>query len=138
MSTVQEAKLARKREYNRHWRARNPDYQKNWWSGLSEDKRRQYMLTHKATGAQRRNDYRRLYGITPEDYDRMLAEQGGCCAVCGSDKPGGKPPRDVRFHVDHCHVTGKARGLLCVSCNVHIGWLERKQAAVAAYLEKHK
>lgn len=51
------------------------------------------------------------YGITTEDYNRILEEQNGKCAVCG------KPPKTTRLAVDHCHKTGKIRGLLCSYCN---------------------
>ena len=65
----------------------------------------------------------------------MLAAQGGRCAICGTDKPGGKGS----FHVDHCHVGGEIRGLLCHSCNIGLGQFkddrERIQAAIA-YLER--
>ena len=58
------------------------------------------------------------YGITLEDYDRMLEDQGGCCKVCGTSEPGsGKG----RFAVDHNHNTGKIRGLLCSHCNTGLG-----------------
>ena len=57
------------------------------------------------------------YGLPPGGYDKMLAEQDGKCACCGSQKPGGRGD----FHVDHCHDTGKIRGLLCHGCNVSIG-----------------
>ncbi len=49
----------------------------------------------------------------------MLAAQGGRCAlfrICGSVHPGGKWNR---WHVDHDHVTGKVRSLLCNDCNLH-------------------
>jgi hypothetical protein len=55
------------------------------------------------------------YGITPEDYDRLLEDQGGGCAICG------KPPDGMALHVDHCHETGRVRGLLCFSCNAGLG-----------------
>ena len=60
----------------------------------------------------------RKYGITLEDYDRMLEDQGGCCKICGTDEPGGG---NGRFHVDHNHSTGKVRGILCNSCNTGLG-----------------
>jgi hypothetical protein len=47
----------------------------------------------------------------------MLKDQGGCCAICGTDTPG----TSGIFAVDHDHKTGKVRGLLCRSCNVGIG-----------------
>ena len=75
-------------------------------------------------------------GITPEDYDKMLAEQDGRCAICRTDKP-----RSGRaFAVDHNHRTGKGRGLLCESCNRGIGYLGDDPArldAAAAYLRAH-
>jgi hypothetical protein len=59
----------------------------------------------------------KAYGIkfTLEQYDVMLAAQNGHCAICLSI------PGKRRFHVDHCHKTGKVRGLLCFNCNVGIG-----------------
>lgn len=58
---------------------------------------------------------RKNYGLTPEQYDEMLERQGGGCAICG------KPPGDIALHVDHCHDTGRVRGLLCFSCNAGLG-----------------
>jgi hypothetical protein len=60
---------------------------------------------------------RRIYGVTTQDYQRMLAEQSGCCAICGTDEPGGKGS----FHVDHCHDSSRVRGLLCHRCNIGLG-----------------
>lgn len=59
------------------------------------------------------------YGLSLEDYDNMLASQNGVCKTCGTDKPGGS--KGVYFHVDHCHKTGKIRGLLCSACNSILG-----------------
>lgn len=50
-------------------------------------------------------------GVSDEDYARMLAAQGGGCAICGA------PPKTRRLHVDHDHRTGAVRGLLCYRCN---------------------
>lgn len=65
--------------------------------------------------ADHRARLRRRYGITPEQYDTMLAEQGGRCAICRTDQPGGNGNRT--FHVDHDHDSGAVRGLLCSECN---------------------
>jgi hypothetical protein len=71
------------------------------------------------------------YGITLEEYEKLLEKQGGGCALCGKAKK--KKP----LHVDHCHKTGKVRGLLCPPCNRAVGVLgDSKEALekVVAYL----
>jgi hypothetical protein len=65
----------------------------------------------------RRSFLKNKYGISLEEYDAMLARQGGRCATC-KRRPVG------RLCVDHCHVTGKVRGLLCRKCNIGIGHLD--------------
>lgn len=56
------------------------------------------------------------YGLSPADYARMLADQGGTCAICRN------PPRLTRgLDVDHDHAAGQVRGLLCHSCNLALG-----------------
>lgn len=64
----------------------------------------------------------RRYGITPEDYDRLLASQGGRCAICRSDDPR-HGRKDPYFHIDHDHETKEVRGLLCSPCNTGLGGL---------------
>lgn len=58
----------------------------------------------------------RAYGITAEQRDALLAEQGGTCKCCKVPNPGGRG-----WHVDHCHQTGVVRGVLCHKCNLGIG-----------------
>lgn len=75
------------------------------------------------------------YGITMAEFDAMLEQQGGVCAICQGQPNGpGK-----RFHIDHCHNSSKVRGLLCGKCNTAIGLLgddpERAESA-AAYLRR--
>lgn len=60
---------------------------------------------------------KRAYGIGYAEYLTMFEAQNGCCAICGTDDTGGRKA----FHVDHCHDTGKVRGLLCGNCNSGIG-----------------
>lgn len=73
----------------------------------------------------RRVALKRRYNMTLEDYDALLIQQNGLCALC--DKPPkGKAPngkRDARLYVDHCHKTGRIRGLLCYRCNSALGAL---------------
>jgi hypothetical protein len=68
------------------------------------------------------------HGLTVETYLRTLADQGFCCASCGSDNPastGKKSPLIDGWHfawaIDHDHKTGKVRGLLCRPCNLALG-----------------
>lgn len=57
------------------------------------------------------------FGISYVEYLTMLEAQGGCCAICGTNSTG----KRKAFAVDHCHDTGKIRGLLCSNCNTGIG-----------------
>ena len=60
---------------------------------------------------------RSTYGISISDYDRMLEEQDNSCAICNTHIS----TQVKNFHVDHCHTTGKVRGLLCSKCNTGLG-----------------
>lgn len=99
------------RESKRRWREANPNkvserVQK--WRKANPDKVRRIS---------RRNDLKKKFGITIEQFDNMLVAQGGCCALCGTLEPGG----NKSFRVDHDHDTGIIRGLLCHHCNVGLG-----------------
>ena len=71
----------------------------------------------KVKARDRRYALKKLYGITIEEYNRLLKEQDECCAICG------KHQLDFEKHlvVDHDHNTGEVRGLLCNNCNLMIG-----------------
>lgn len=97
----------------------------------------------------RRAFLKRKYGITVADYERMYATQNGKCAICGASKPsrGGTKPGVKRrngwsektrecFPVDHDHVTGKVRGLICHACNIGLGWFSDDPDALAAWAAK--
>lgn len=61
--------------------------------------------------------------------------QGGVCGVCKGPPMG----RGLVYHVDHCHVTGKVRGLLCHKCNVALGMVQDRVShlqALISYLER--
>lgn len=68
----------------------------------------------------RRSDLKRVYGISLEEYDAALALQGKKCGCCGLTIESSRPRQ---FAVDHCHQTGKNRGILCADCNMAIGLL---------------
>jgi len=66
----------------------------------------------------RENHLKKTYGITSEQYNQLLEKQEYCCAVCGKHESDEKK----RLSVDHNHITGEIRGLLCTMCNYrHVG-----------------
>ena len=68
-----------------------------------------------------------LYGITVDNYYQMLENQNGGCGICGTKVPSARKRKYVTqemFFVDHCHLTGKVRGLLCGKCNRGLGCFE--------------
>jgi hypothetical protein len=107
-------------ERRRHRYATDPDYRV---TRLKKDSVRA-----------RRSSLKNAYGISLEDCARLLVRQGGVCAICL------KAPAE-RLCVDHCHATGKVRGLLCRTCNVGLGCYRDDPSlvtAAAAYLRKAK
>lgn len=66
----------------------------------------------------RRANVKTRYGITQSDYETMLKNQNNSCAICKTTVPGYD-----NFCIDHCHKTGRVRGLLCRRCNLAIGHL---------------
>jgi hypothetical protein len=91
---------------------------------------------------QRRNsNYRQNYGITLSDYNQMFEAQGGRCAACLRTEikcdPRTKTARNLC--IDHDHITGQVRGLLCSECNTALGLLQEKPSrakALIGYMKK--
>lgn len=76
------------------WRAKNPKYEEH-------------------------RKLKERYGITPEQYVELLVCQNGRCAICGNEETAkhNRSHKIQKLAVDHCHITGKVRGLLCQDCN---------------------
>lgn len=80
----------------------------------------------------------KLYGLTLAEVEALRVAQGGCCAIC-------RRPDEYRtggLNVDHCHVSGKVRQLLCATCNVQLGVYESlkqdgRLERFEAYLTEH-
>ena len=70
---------------------------------------------------QRNFKYQKNYGISLSDYEELFDKQKGKCALCGNGVTQGS--RMQNLSVDHCHITGKIRGLLCIPCNRALGKL---------------
>jgi hypothetical protein len=77
----------------------------------------------------------RRFGLSIDEFEAMLADQGGKCAICRTESC----TTGRRFSVDHDKITGKIRGLLCRRCNQGIGWFDHDPqilTSAATYLLK--
>ena len=84
----------------------------------------------KGTDIFRDRNYRINYGIGLSDYNEILEKQGFSCALCEIHMS------DLKYilHVDHCHKSGKIRGLLCMKCNAALGMLgDDEEGLLKAY-----
>ncbi|HSP36234.1 MAG TPA: endonuclease VII domain-containing protein [Frankiaceae bacterium] len=84
----------------------------------------------KIEGSTRNYHLKRRYGLTDADVKELIEQQGGVCAVCAVGTP---------EHVDHCHVSGKVRGVLCFNCNGGLGQFKddiSRLINAIAYLEE--
>jgi hypothetical protein len=78
---------------------------------------------------------KRVYGLTPDQFDAMLTQQNNRCACCDRELETGQ-----KRHIDHCHDTGRVRGILCRRCNVGLGMAEHnieRLRQMIAFLERH-
>lgn len=99
--------------HKRQYRRDNPEYAERQRS-LTAAWRQQYPERRKR--GSRAYALRKKYGLSLEDFDRLLEAQNGVCAICHREPKGGV------FAVDHDHETGAIRGLLCQShCNRALG-----------------
>lgn len=76
--------------------------------------------------------FHRRYGIGLAEYNMMFQKQNGNCLICKQSKN--------KLFIDHCHVTGKVRGLICGVCNSGIGFLKDSPNIIAdalIYVMKH-
>lgn len=93
-----------------------------------------YYKTPAGIEAHRKSNLKRLYQITPKLYQEMFDAQEGKCAICA------RPREDFKkdFVVDHHHISGKVRALLCPACNTAIGLFGDNPATLkraALYIE---
>lgn len=111
------------KESNKKWRENNketfnakqrrhaqkhPEKIKERWDSWYEDNKERVKF----------NKIKRIYGLSKEEYNRILKEQNDCCFICLCHKQ--TLPYETLV-IDHCHKTGKIRGLLCSHCNTALG-----------------
>lgn len=117
----------RMREYRAKYRASNAAKIAKInaaWKAANKDKVAGYHLADR-------------YSLTLEEYTAMLDAAKYQCAICAAPvlhmtAEGG---RTTKACVDHCHTTGKVRGILCHSCNRQLAFVEAHKASIEAYLE---
>lgn len=107
-------------------------YRKRWYAENREGQIR-YATDWKRRNRERLPHYNRKarHGITAEQFDALVAEQQGRCAICGRD--------DGDLRVDHCHERRVIRGLLCDRCNRGIGFFADdpvRLTAAVAYVQR--
>lgn len=106
--------------YGKQWRANNPEYRKNYSLKNKEKIKLQskaYWENNKEKG--REAWLRNEYGITVEDFNKLLEAQENKCAICVVPFESSK-----KTYVDHCHTSGKVRGILCPRCNILMSFLD--------------
>ena len=84
----------------------------------------------------RLSNLKRMYGLSPEDWQQMFDNQEGCCAVCGVHQSKLKKT----LNVDHNHKTGEIRKLLCGLCNKALGLLKENPTIIrslADYIDEY-
>lgn len=129
------------------WNSKNKEhrasYVKNWHTSNVEKVRkhkRKYEENRTTKQIEERKNYlywrhiRKAYGLTPETFKELLDKQNGVCALC---KKPGRIGRNGKFYVDHCHDTGRVRGLVCRPCNTSLdilGDTVEKMEIIMAYL----
>ena len=117
------------RMQSRAWRAKTPDKQKQYSKKFRESEHGKVRIKNSML--------KHSYGITLADYNILHAQQKGLCAICQNPPAVGQ---GKTLHVDHDHVTGTIRGLLCHHCNTALGAFgesaERLEKAIA-YIQKY-
>lgn len=109
------------RERTQQWRKENPERYAATQAA--------FRLSGGKARSSRKSHLKRKFGLTIEQYEAMLAEQGGGCAICHRS-----PRDDISLHVDHDHSTGRIRGLLCFRCNNSLGDMEDDPSLLRAAL----
>jgi hypothetical protein len=88
----------------------------------------------------RNSELLKSYGISTNDFEKLLSSQNNCCGICGINQDDLKNSKKKYLCVDHSHTTGKIRGLLCDKCNRGIGLLGdsfNNLLKAADYLQLH-
>jgi hypothetical protein len=113
--------LEQRKEYDERYRLKNKDkikQHKIQWYYRNKDKVKVSNLKNK-------------YNLTLDQYNKMLSDQNNSCKVCNTHES--KLTR--KLSVDHCHTTGKVRGMLCSACNTSLGQLKEDTKIMQKLIE---
>lgn len=124
--TKRGTEIREKHNATRRVRRTDPEYRAQEAERAREARQRD---PERAARISRKHLLKKLYGLTPEQYEEMLAAQGGGCAICGD------PPGERQHAVDHDHATGEVRGILCHSCNLSIGGFRDDPSLLVAAID---
>lgn len=142
LDDVRESRRLRKNEAARDWREKNREKirtrERLRYARNPDPKRRQSRESCRARSLKTPRWWiERKYNITKEQWDALFESQNFCCAVCGSPDPKTKHG----WQTDHCHATGKVRGILCYGCNTAAGAMRDDATAIkklASYIERFR
>ena len=110
--------------------ARREYYQKNKVRILAQNKKWMLANPEKYSRAEKSCRLRKNYGITLEQWEQMEKEQNYVCAICKQPESKKQP-----LSVDHNHVTGKIRALLCAYCNIVVEYVENSRRPLCEYVD---
>lgn len=126
-----ENRKARERYARNDVLSRRKEKKRIYDKGRRERLRAEGKLKKNDPQVQREQMMKRKYGMTIKDYDDMVQSQNNQCAICFAL---GSKERNGRLVIDHCHASGKVRGLLCNKCNLLLGHaddtIERLERAI--------
>lgn len=140
MKSAQERYRERMKD-NQEFKAKRVANTKKWYEKCKENGTLKKSSYRSSVEQGRKNWMKYAYGITIEEYEKMALAQDNKCSICGKEEDvKHQSGKTKRLAVDHCHISGKVRSLLCTNCNTGLGkFLDSRELLVAAlaYLDLH-
>lgn len=104
----------------------NVNYYQKECKACNRERKYRWHKTEEGKRSSANTKLKSRFGITLEQYEEMYLAQNGKCLCCGASES----TFGHRLAVDHCHTTGRIRGLLCKDCNVALGYLKEDKQIV--------
>ena len=132
-------------EYMREWRARNKEKNAEYQKEYNKEYRKKNVEKLNANNKKWREEnkeqdalvmlkarLKRKYNLSIDEYKTLIESQNNSCKVCGTHA---KNNLKGKLYIDHCHTTGKVRGLLCMKCNSALGLLNDDKVLIQNLLD---